>query len=172
MKHVFLILGLLFFSGNVQAVCSGGFDGADSTFLGCAEMGALGNLVYKRDDAGNVLGKRDDAEIRQHLTSVVEERLKNRGITMKDENGKTSIIIDNESVTFDLFNQNGDKIYTYTVDLEEGVPANEKDIISSRNAYEASLAQIRAERKERIAQIQALADEIKAEEIDKKAAAK
>lgn len=172
MKHVLLVLGFLFFSGNAQAVCSGGFDGADSTSLGCSEMGALGDLIYKRDASGKVLGKRNDAEIRQYLTTLVEERLNGRGITMKDADGQTSIVVKEETVTFDLYNQNGDIVYTYTVDLEKGVPVNEKDIIASRDAYEASLATIRAERKERIAEIQALADQIKAEEIDKKAAAK
>lgn len=172
MKYTVLMLGFLLLSGNAQAVCSGGFDGADATFLGCAEMGALGNLIYKRDDSGRVLGKRNETEIKQYLTSIVEDRLKSRGITMKNKEGQTSIVIDNENITFDLFNQNGDKVYTYTVDMEEGVPSNEKDLISSRNAHDAGLIAVKSERKERLARIQALADKIKAEEIDKKAAAK
>ena len=77
-----------------------------------------------------------------------------------------------DSVTFDLFNQNGDILYTYTVDLEQGIPSNEKDIISARKAYDDLKAARRSERKDRIAQMQALADKIKAEEIDQKAAAK
>lgn len=172
MKYAFLILGFLLFSGNAQAVCSGGFDGSEANFEGCSEMGGLGDLIYKKDENGKVLRKRDEAEIKQYLTSVVEDRLKSRGITTKDKDGKQSIQVDDKNVTFDLFNQNGDLVYTYTVDLEHGIPANEKEIISSREAYDAQKAQLRSERKDRIARIQALADKIKAEELDTKAAAK
>ena len=172
MKRVLLLLGLLFWSENVVAVCSGGFDGADSTLLGCSEMGGLGDLVYKRDDNGRVLGKRSEAEIKSYLVSAVEERLKGRGVTMKDKNGKPSVAVNDDNIVFDLFNQNGDKVFTYTVDLEKGVPANEKDIISSREAYDTKKAESVRERKDRIVRMQALADKIRAEEIDNKAAAK
>ena len=172
MKYVFLILSLLLFSGNARAVCSGGFDGSKASFEGCSEMGGLGNLVYKRDDSGKVLGKRNENEIKEYLTSVVENRLKSRGITTKDKDGKQSITVDDKNVTFDLFNQNGELVYTYTVDLEQGIPANEKEIIAAREAYDAQKAKRRSERKDRLARIQALADKIKAEEIDTKAAAK
>ncbi|MBR4126378.1 MAG: hypothetical protein IKR09_02225 [Alphaproteobacteria bacterium] len=172
MKRVLLLLGLLFWSESAVAVCSGGFDGADSTLLGCSEMGGLGDLVYKRDDNGRVLGKRSEAEIKSHLVSTVEERLKGRGVTMKDKNGKPSVTVNDDNIVFDLFNQNGDKVFTYTVDLEKGLPVNEKDIISSREAYDTKKAESVRERKDRIVRMQALADKIKAEEIDNKAAAK
>ena len=171
MKRVLLLLGLLFWSENAVAVCSGGFDGADSTLSGCSEMGGLGDLVYKRDGNGRVLGKRSEAEIKSYLVSSVEERLKGRGVTMKDKNGKPSVTVNDDNIVFDLFNQNGDKVFTYTVDLEKGVPANEKDIISSREAYDTKKAESVRERKDRIVRMQALADKIKAEEIDNKAAA-
>lgn len=172
MKYVFLILGFFFFSETAWAVCSGGFDGATTDFQGCSEMGGLGDLVYRRDGNGKVLGKRSDAEIKSYLASVVEDRLKGRGISIKNKDGKSSIVVKEDSVTFDLFNQNGDILYTYTVDLEQGIPSNEKDIISARKAYDDLKAARRSERKDRIAQMQALADKIKAEEIDQKAAAK
>ena len=57
-------------------------------------------------------------------------------------------------------------------DIEKGVPQNEKDVIESREAYDSQKAKSKAERKGRIEKIQALADKIKAEEIEKKAAAK
>ena len=172
MKYMFFALLFLLFSGNAQAVCSGGFDGANSVFEGCSEMGELGDLVYVRDENGKVLHQRNDAEIRDYLVSVVEERLKDRGITMKDENGQTSIVINQDNVVFDLFNQNGDVVYTYTVDLEKGVPENEKDLISSRESYNERREERRSLRQEYLDEIQALGDKIKAEEIDTKAAAK
>ncbi|MBR1778189.1 MAG: hypothetical protein IJ752_06365 [Alphaproteobacteria bacterium] len=172
MKYILLILGFFFLSANAQAVCSGGFDGSDATFQGCSEMGDVGELIYKRDNDGKVIGKRSDAEIKSYLVSTVEKRLKNRGITMKDQDGNMSIIINDDTVVFDVFNQNGEKVYTYTVDKERGIPANEKDIIAARQSYDVQKAAQREERKSRIARMQALADQIKAEEIDKKAAAK
>lgn len=170
MKKTILILGLLFLSGNAQAVCSGGFDGSEPDFQGCSEMGGLGDLVNKRDGNGNIVGKRSGDEIKSYLTSVVEDRLKSRGITMKGKDGKPSIKVLEKEITFDIYNQNGDLVYTYTVDTANGVPANEKDIISSRESYDAHKADLRSERKARIARMQALADKIKAEEIDQKAA--
>ena len=172
MKKTLLILGLLLLSENAQAVCSGGFDGSEPDFQGCSEMGGLGDLVNKRDDKGNITGKRSEAEIKEYLISVVEDKLKSRGITMKGKNGKPSITVKEKEITFDIFNQNGDRVFTYTVDKEKGIPANEKKIIDAREAYDAHKADLRKERKARIAEIQAMADKIKAEEIDNKAAAK
>ena len=172
MKYTLLVLTFLLFSGNAQAVCSGGFNGENSVFQGCSELGALGDLIYKRDENGKVLGKRDEAEIKAYLVSVVEGRLRTRGVTMKDKDGQTSIVVNEENVVFDLFNQNGDLVYTYTVDLEKGVPENEKDLIASRESYSAQRSEHKEARKKRLAEIQALGDKIKAEEIDSKAAAK
>lgn len=170
-KYVIFALGMLM-GTQAQAVCSGGFDGRGGMDSGCSEMGALGELIYKRDDAGRVLRKRNDAEIKDYLVTTVEKRLERRGITMKDKNGAPVIKIDRDTVTFDLFNQNGEKIYTYTVDVAKGVPQNEKDIIAARESYDAQKARAKADRLDRIAKVQALGDKIKAEEIDGKAAAK
>lgn len=172
MKHIFFVLSFLFLSGNAFAVCSGGFDGADATLSGCSEIGELGDLIYKRDDDGKVLGKRTAEEIKNYVVAVVESRLSGRGITFTDRNGKRNIAVNEKSVVFDLFNQNGDKVYTYTVDLATGVPDNEKELIDSRKEYDNRKTEARQERKDRIARMQALADKIKAEEIDNKAAAK
>ena len=172
MKYFFLILAFLFCSAQAQAACSGGFDGSAGDEQGCSEMGALGDLIYKRNKAGKVIGQRSDAEIRAYLISKVEERLKGRGVSMKDNKGNSSIIINSDTVVFDVYNQNGDKVYTYTVDKEQGVPENEKEIIASRKAYDAQKSAQNEEWSGRIARMQALADKIKAEEIDKKAAAK
>lgn len=172
MKYTFLALLFLLFSGNAQAVCSGGFDGANAVFEGCSEMGGLGDLVYKRDANGKVLGQRNDEEIRKYLVSVVEERLKGRGMTMKNKDGQTSIVISSDNIVFDVFNQNGDLVFRYTVKSEEGVPENEKDLISSRESYASRKANRNMLRKEYLSEIQALGDKIKTEEIDTKAAAK
>ena len=173
MKYALLILGLfLCCQTSAFAVCSGGFDGSDGALSGCSEMGALGDIIYERDPSGRVLRKRDDNEIKQYLVTTVEERLKKRGISMKNKDGQPVININQESVVFDLFNQNGDKIFTYTVDMEKGVPQNEKDVIEAREAYDQKKAKSKAERKGRLDKIQAMADKINAEEIEKKAAAK
>ena len=172
MKYTLLILFFLLFSGNARAVCSGGYDGAGSAFESCSEIGALGDLIYKRDERGNVIGKRNDAEIREYLVSVVEGRLQGRGITMKNKDGQTSVVIDDEKASFDLFNQNGEWVFTYTVDLEKGIPENEKDLMISRENYSARQAQYKAQQKEYLSEIEALGEKIKAEEIDTKAAAK
>ncbi len=172
MKHILFILSFLFLSQNAFAACSGGFDGAAAALSGCSEMGALGDLIYKRDENGKVLGKRTPDEIKEYLVSLIEERFGGRGVTLNNRNGRKSIKVDEESVTFDLFNLNGDKIYTYTVDLEKGIPENEKDLLDSRNSYEARKETVKRERKERITRLQALVDKIKKEEIDNKAAAK
>lgn len=171
MKKIFLILVFLLWAEDAPAVCSGGFDGTDATLSGCSEMGALGDLLYKRNDRGMVIGKRSNAEIKTYLISVVEDRLKSRGVTMKDQNGQSHISINEKEAVFDLFSQNGDKVYTYTVDLESGIPENEKELIASRNAYNAKKAAEKKERKDRIAKMQELAEKIKVEEIDNKAAA-
>ena len=173
MKYAVLALGfLLLGQAPVFAACSGGLDGSDRTLSGCSEIGALGDLIYERDQTGRVMRKRDDAEIKQYLMKTVEDRLKKRGISMKNKDGQPVIKINQENVVFDLFNQNGDKIFTYTVDMEKGVPQNEKDVIESREVYDQQKAKGKAERKGRIEKIQAMAEKIKAEEIEKKAAAK
>lgn len=173
MKYTVLALVFLL-SGAAPAfaACSGGLDGSDRTLSGCSEIGALGDIIYERDQTGRVLRKRNDAEIKQYLVTTVEDRLKKRGISMKNKDGQPVIKIDRENVVFDLFNQNGDKIFTYTVDMEKGVPQNERDVIEARETYDQQKAKSKAERKGRIEKIQAMADKIKAEEIEKKAAAK
>lgn len=45
---------------------------------------------------------------------------------MKNKDGQPVIKINQENVVFDLFNQNGDKIFTYTVDMEKGFPKMKK----------------------------------------------
>ena len=170
MKYTLLVLFFLLFSGNAQAACSGGFDGAGSAFESCSEMGELGDLIYKRDDTGKVLGRRNDAEIREYLISVVEKRLENRGVTMKNSEGQTNIVIDDEKVSFDLYYLNGDLMYNYTVDLEKGIPENEKELISSRERYKARKEEYKALRKEYMDEIEALGEKIKAEEANAKAA--
>ena len=101
MKRILLLLGLLVLSENAAAVCSGGFDGADSSLQGCSEMGGLGDLIYKRDANGLVLGKRSEAEIKSYLISTVEDRLKGRGVTMKDKNGKPSVTVNDNNIVFE-----------------------------------------------------------------------
>ncbi len=173
MKYAVLVLGILLFGQtSAFAVCSGGFDGSAGTLTGCSEMGALGDLIYERDQTGKVLHKRDEAEIKQYLVTTVEKRLKKRGISMKNKDGQPVIEFNQDTVSFDLFNQNGDKIYTYTVDTAKGVPQNEKSVIESRETYDAQKAKLKAERKGRLGKIQVMAEKIKAEEIEKKAAAK
>ncbi len=172
MKHLFFILSFLFLSQNAFAACSGGYDGANAALSGCSEIGNFEDLIYKRDDNGMVLGKRTPAELKSYLISEIENRLGGRGVTLNDRNGKQSVTVNEKNVVFDLFDLNGDKIYTYTIDLETGIPENEKELIRVRNLYEERKATARKERKERIARMQALADKIKEEEIDNKAAAK
>ena len=172
MKYTFLVLFFLLFSDNARAVCSGGFDGANAIFEGCSEMGGLGDVVYKRDANGKALGQRNDEEIRKHLVSTVEERLKGRGMTMKNKDGQTSIVISSDNIVFDVFNQNGDLVFKYTIDLENGIPENEKDLISSRESYNVRKTNRNTLLKEYLDEIQTLGDKIKAEEIDTKAAAK
>ncbi|GEM_PF-2151860 len=173
LKTAALVFGaVLAWNGRAFAVCSGGMDGADSTFSGCSELGGLGNLVYERDAAGNVTRKRSEAEIKNYLVETIEKRMERRGVKMKNADGKPEIKINQSQAVFSVFNQNGDKIYTYTVDLEEGVPYNEKDIISSRVSYDAKKANETAQNLERIKAVERLGDRIKAEENAQKAAKK
>ena len=75
LKTAALVFGaVLAWNGRAFAVCSGGMDGADSTFSGCSELGGLGNLVYERDAAGNVTRKRSEAEIKNYLVETIEKR--------------------------------------------------------------------------------------------------
>lgn len=150
-------------SPAAAGACSGGYDGNQD--FGCSEMGALGDLVYERDPAtGMVMHKRSDEEIKQNLQKAVDERLGLRGVRLTDDKGSSNIVINDETITFDLFNQNGEKIYTYVIDKEKGVPQNEKPIIDSRKVYDDQKAQARARRLARIRKLQDLADKIKAEE--------
>ena len=172
MKYIGMVLSVLLFSQSVAwAVCSGGFDGNAGNLSGCSEIGSFGDLIYERDQTGRVLRKRDENEIKQYLVTTVEERMKRRGISMKNKDGQPVIKVNKENVVFDLFNQNGDKIFTYTVDIEKGIPQNEKEVIEARENYDRQKEKEKLERKGRMEKMQALADQIKAEEIEKKAAA-
>lgn len=172
-KTAALVFGaVLAWNGRAFAVCSGGMDGADSTFAGCSELGGLGNLVYERDAAGNVTRKRSEAEIKSYLVETVEKRMERRGVKMKNADGRPEIEIGRGRAVFSVFNQNGDKIYTYTVDLEESVPYNEKDIISSRASYDAKKANETEQNLNRIKAVQRLGDKIKAEEDAQKSSKK
>lgn len=166
MKKYALLLFVLFsipVSPAFADACSGGYDGNQA--FGCSEMGALGDLVYERDPGtGVVLHKRSDDEIKQHLQKAVNERLGARGVRLTDAKGSSNVIINDETITFDLFNQNGEKIYTFVIDKEKGVPENEKPIIDSRKVYDNQKAQARARRLERIRKLQDMADKLKAEE--------
>ena len=173
MRYAILILGFLFLSvPQAFAVCSGGLDGKNAAFSGCSEMGELGDLIYERDQTGRVLRKRSEGENKQYLIQTVEERFKNRGVTMKNKDGEPVITINRDNVVFDVFNQNGDKIYTYTVDVEKGIPQNEKDVIEARNQYDSAKAQRKEVKRNRMKRLEALAEKIQAEQDEKKAVTK
>ena len=96
MKYAVLALGfLLLGQAPVFAACSGGLDGSDRTLSGCSEIGALGDLIYERDQTGRVMRKRDDAEIKQYLMKTVEDRNFNeeqrRTAGNKNQSGKCGV---------------------------------------------------------------------------------
>lgn len=133
MKTVALILTILFAPLSAHALCTGGFDGTLGKEVLCSELGALGDLRYDRDANGTVKQKRSDAQIKTYVVQFVKDRFKNRGLRLDEGN----IRISEETVDFDLYNLNGEKAYSFSLDKASGVPANEKATQESRKSVNA-----------------------------------
>lgn len=133
MKTVALILTILFAPLSAHALCTGGFDGTLGKEVLCSELGALGDLRYDRDANGTVRQKRSDAQIKTYVVQFVKDRFKNRGLRLDEGN----IRISEETVDFDLYNLNGEKAYSFSLDKASGVPVNEKATQESRKSVNA-----------------------------------
>lgn len=133
MKTVALILTILFAPLSAHALCTGGFDGTLGKEVLCSELGALGDLQYDRDANGTVKQKRSDAQIKTYVVQFVKDRFKNRGLRLDEGN----IRISEETVDFDLYNLNGEKAYSFSLDKASGVPVNEKATQESRKSVNA-----------------------------------
>lgn len=133
MKTVALILTILFAPLSAHALCTGGFDGILGKEVLCSELGALGDLRYDRDANGTVKQKRSDAQIKTYIVQFVKDRFKNRGLRLDEGN----IRISEETVDFDLYNLNGEKAYSFSLDKASGVPVNEKATQESRKSVNA-----------------------------------
>lgn len=133
MKTIALILTILFAPLSAHALCTGGFDGTLGKEVLCSELGALGDLRYDRDANGTVKQKRSDAQIKTYVVQFVKDRFKNRGLRLDEGN----IRISEETVDFDLYNLNGEKAYSFSLDKASGVPVNEKATQESRKSVNA-----------------------------------
>ena len=133
MKTGALILTILFAPLSAHALCTGGFDGTLGKEVLCSELGALGDLRYDRDANGTVKQKRSDAQIKTYVVQFVKDRFKNRGLRLDEGN----IRISEETVDFDLYNLNGEKAYSFSLDKASGVPVNEKATQESRKSVNA-----------------------------------
>lgn len=134
MKTKALILALLICPAAANALCSGGYDGAKGKDFGCSELGGMGDLQYERDGTGAVVNKRTDAQIKSYVVDFVKDRFKNHGVVLSEKDVK----VGEKTVDFDLFNQNGDKVYSYSLDKETGVSANEKELFDHRAQTDAA----------------------------------
>ena len=134
METKVLILALALFPLTANALCSGGFDGPKGKDYGCSELGGLGDLLYERDASGAVVTKRTDAQIKAFVVDFVKDRFKNHGVVLSEKDVK----VGETTVVFDLFNQNGDKVFTYSLNKETGIPANEKEIDEHRRQVDAT----------------------------------
>ena len=128
-----MILTILFAPLSAHALCTGGFDGTLGKEVLCSELGALGDLRYDRDANGTVKQKRSDAQIKTYVVQFVKDRFKNRGLRLDEGN----IRISEETVDFDLYNLNGEKAYSFSLDKASGVPVNEKATQESRKSVNA-----------------------------------
>ncbi len=146
---VLLLFFALFCAAEARATCVGGFDGMEANIYGCSELRALGDLTYERNADGTVVKKRSDAEIKQYVVDFVKDRFKNRGVKLEEKDVKVGA----QTVSFDLFNQNGDKIFSYTLDKTTGVPENETALEESRKAVDAKRT---ATRRSRLSEIERL----------------
>lgn len=133
MKTAVLILTFLFVPLSAHALCTGGFDGTLGKEVLCSELGALGDLLYDRDANGTVRQKRSDAQIKTYVVQFVKDRFKNRGLKLDEGN----VRVNEKTVDFDLYNLNGEKAYSFSLDKASGVPANEKVLQESRKAVDA-----------------------------------
>lgn len=134
MKTKLVILALLICPAVANALCSGGFDGPKGKDFGCSELGGLGDLLYERDATGAVVNKRTDAQIKAYVVDFVKDRFKNHGVVLSEKDVK----VGDKTVDFDLFNQNGDKVYFYSLNKETGVSANEKELFDHRAQVDAT----------------------------------
>lgn len=174
MKYIILVFTAFVLSASLaEATCVGGFDGNEKNYFGCSELGGMGDLLYERDINGNVVKKRSDAEIKDYIVSVIDNRLSVRGISVYDENNGTSHIeINQDTVTFNIYNDNKEKVYTYIVDKRSGVPQNEEELIGARNQIKQERAAKKTETVTRMQRLKDLLQTIQVEEIEKSGKAK
>ncbi|HBO59246.1 MAG TPA: hypothetical protein DD624_04990 [Alphaproteobacteria bacterium] len=133
MKTAALILTFLFVPLSAHALCTGGFDGTLGKEVLCSELGTLGDLQYDRDANGTVKQKRSDAQIKTYVVQFVKDRFKNRGLKLDEGN----VRVNDKTVDFDLYDLNGEKVYSFSLDKASGIPANEKILQESRESVDA-----------------------------------
>lgn len=163
MKMILLMIGLWLSAVPADASCVGGFDGTEGNMFGCSELGDLGDLAYERNAQGVVMKKRTDAEIKAYVADFVKDRFKNRGVKVNAEDIKVRA----ETVDFDLLNQNGDKIYSFSLSKDGGIPKNEEALMESRKAVDAKKAAQKNDALKRIEKLKKIETQIKADQTMK-----
>lgn len=159
----YIVLFGLLISTNANAWCTkGGYDGNDLSMGGCASIGDYGNLYYERDGNNKVTQKHSEESVKKKITEFFEYRFKNHGVILDQKSFK----IKDKSVFFDILEPNGEKILTYELDRETGIPVLEKQLFESKKEKMSKDQIRRQKRQEKLKQLKELAKEL--EESDKK----
>ena len=111
--------------------------GDEDPFAGRMEVGSFGDLTYVRNKEGAILRKRSDDDIREYVVSTVAESLKSSGLSALppgQSDLKKAVIVDDRTVRFDVYDKNGDKLYSYVIDRESGFTEAEKAMDENRQA--------------------------------------
>ncbi len=111
--------------------------GDEDPFAGRMEVGSFGDLAYVRNKEGAILRKRSDDDIREYVVSKVAESLKSSGLSALPPGSsdlKKAVILDDKTVRFDVYDKNGDKLYSYVIDRETGFTESEKALNENRQA--------------------------------------
>lgn len=117
--------------------------GDEDPFAGRMEVGSFGDLAYVRNKEGAILRKRSDDDIREYVISKVAESLKSSGLSALPPGQpdlKKAVILDDKTVRFNVYDKNGDKLYSYVIDRESGYTEAEKALNENR--------QLRTQRRE------------------------
>lgn len=159
---LFILMGVLYISpANAKK---------DDIFYGRMEIGSFGDLAYVRNKDGAILKKRTDEEIRQHVATVVNEKLKASGLSVFPTNrvDLNQIVLEDDKIKFSVYNQNGDKLYDYVIDRASGYTSNELGTVRMEEAELSEKAQKKAFRHEETLRRKELLKKINEEEAQKK----
>lgn len=145
---------------------------ADSdAFYGWMKVGSFGDILYRRNDAGKIVKKRTDDEIKSYIATTVNDTLKTRGLSVfkdrKNQDVQKAVTVSLEQISFNAYDQSGNILFPFVIDRKKSLLLTEIPTVEQRAASATAKASSDRYKQEETLRRKAVFDKIKRKEKKK-----